>query len=207
MNKKRNILMIGLTLAMIGLILVFKGYIQNQQRMTELEVDLAFVDATYWEKRGLDFTFAYPSPYNVFATHDNRIIEITTYSEPFWSSRYDPLDKGEQVRILVKPSYDENQSPTPLAIVTKEFTNHTPLQWIELPHRNPIRPNIAIGIGRSEGSSIIIGSVELTNSEEKSYAVTLTAIGTASQEKEVRAIVERILLSMYSRSAPPVRLY
>ena len=207
MNKKRNILMIGLTLAMIGLILVFKGYIQNQQRMTDLEVDLAFARATYWEKRGIDFSFAYPPTYKVFNSHDNKLIEITTYSQPFWSSSYDPLDKGERVRILVMPSYDEESLHTPLAIVTEQFNVYTPLQLIEPPHTIPIRPNIAIGIGRSEGSSIIVGTVELTNSEEKSYAVTLTAIGTASQEKKMRAIIERILFSMYSRSAPPVRLY
>lgn len=133
---------------------------------TELEAiitSLASVDYSGWQPwrpAEFNFTVMTPAEWNVFDALKS--LELTTSSQPMWSSFAVPDQPANPLRMIILHNLNSQFGSTPQAVVEQhiaQMETELTMQQVEPPTAHPLIPELVTAVYTTEDTAVFFGAI------------------------------------------------
>ncbi len=183
---------------------------------TELEAiitSLTPVDYTGWQPWSpgeFRFTVMTPAEWNVFDALKS--LELTTSSQPLWSSFAAPDQPANAPRIFINHNLNAQFGETALAMVERniaQMETELAMQQVDPPTAHPVVPGLVTAVYTTEDTAVFFGAINYPRATIALDPIGATATVPLDQLDSFRLTFERVLRSLngYYEAIPsaPVR--
>jgi hypothetical protein len=150
-----------------------------------------------WQPEGFYYTVMTPQDWNVFDTLKS--LELTTSSQPMWSSFAVPDQPANPLRMILFHNLNRQVGDTPQNVVENQIEQmeaELAMQQVEPPTAHPLIPGMVTAVYTTEDSAVFFGAMAYPRDTVSLDPIGAMATVPLDQLNSFGDIFERVLRSL-----------
>ena len=150
-----------------------------------------------WQPEGFFYTIMTPQDWHVFDALKS--LELTTSSQPMWSSFAEPNQPANPLRMNIFHNLNSQVGDTPQAVVEKHIAQmeaELTMQQVKPPTAHPFVPGLVTAVYTTEDSALFFGAVAYPRDTVSLDPIGASAVVPLDQLDSFGVTFERILRSL-----------